>query len=113
MLRQKKNGRGHIPHPLMQQQEFSPEDHFKKSKGLNKLLDLIKVGIHVALLSNDTHRGEDSEGDDEGSAEDRKIADLLHDGSIENEYKEAAMSFAVRAYRSNNCFAFYDERCHL
>ena len=44
------------------------------------MLYLIEAGVDIAL--KETHKSEYWEGDDEGSATERRIAELLHDAKI-------------------------------
>jgi hypothetical protein len=55
----------------------------------NGLLHLIEAGIDLALHSNNTHRGEIWDGDDDGNDEEKRVAQLLNDNGIPNEYKVA------------------------
>ena len=56
---------------------------------LNGLLHLIEAGIDLALHSDNTHQGKQWDGDKEGNVIEKIVAQLLNDGEINMEYKEA------------------------
>ena len=55
----------------------------------NHLLCLFEVGIDLALINAGTHIGEDWYGKCEGSLTDLKIAELLNDDEIPQNFKTA------------------------
>ena len=54
-----------------------------------RVVNALNIIIIITLLIDSTHQGEKWDGDEEGNTEEKRVAQLLNNGEINTEYKEA------------------------